>query len=363
MRQPRPTFRGQLHVFVGVVLIVVILIILFVMFRDPIVTEHEEIKRRTLQEVRAMQFEWSPIETLKDMVSHHASEYVVTMYRMVLHILLTQCERAPLEALFESILSVHYTQRKFPIDIHLEMRCPPVTSPEQQQERDQVDELITSLRWAEGRITGNKGPPIKNIQEYIVNHWLPVTNWEISVFIEEGYVLSHNWFSVMTKAIQHYAISNSQSVIPITKRNNKPWQLSYTVEDLTPKHFLGFSLFHEPSDALNTHCYTVQLLSTGSVLFPAKWHSFREDMKVVNKEALSGKEEIPLNTVVENTLIKNNLALIHLGFTPLMRKWTTKGKGYDVAINFPRLTQLPHFSLAENRILGGKHIFDEDEWL
>lgn len=362
-QQPRSAIRGQLHVLAGVILIIAVLCTLWMMFRAPIVTEHEEIKRRTMQEARSMIYEWSPIETLKEMVDHQSPEFVLTMYRMVVYIILTKCEFDPIESLFESLFSVDYSKRKFSIDIHIEMRCPPAVSSDMQEERDKIVNLISSLRWTEGRVTGSHGPTIASVQEYIVNHWMPITNWEMSFFIEEGYVLSQKWFSGIVQAIEHFAISRSHSSFPFKKTSSKMWQLSYIIGDLTPKRFLGFSVYHDTSAVKKVPCYTVQRLGVGTIVFPAKWRSFLKDMEIIKKEIVSRKEEPSLNTVVENSMVKNNYSLIHIEYIHILRKLTQE-KPHDVQpFDFPRLSQLPHFSLAENRIKEDEHLLDEDDWV
>lgn len=318
MRQ-RDTRSGRVLFLVGLCLNFAILALIFLMFRSPVVSEHEEIRGRMLSRARRSNYEWAPIEAVvMDEVKHNDASLVLTMYRVVIHLLLTRCVLDDVQRLLQSVISSDYSMRMFSVDIHIVMRCPTALAPHEIKERRHITDIITSLRWTEGRVTGEEGPPVADVGAYIKNHWLPVTNWELSVFIQEGYVVSSDWFSSLRVGMEHYAVKKSHQILPRTARapaEELHWRLPYTIDSLTPKHLLGFSLCLSTSQvgSIPKLYFSTFDFSNCPVLFPAKWQEIkaslvqREEIESTNTTTVS-REAAHLATLMES----QHLFLIYL---------------------------------------------------
>eukprot|EP00796_Vickermania_ingenoplastis_P007385 gene7385-5199_t len=358
--------RGRVHLTVGVLIICLILFLIVSLFNGkPVVDEHEEIRQRTMAVARSKNFEWVPIENVDVGVWHHSSHYVLSLYRVVIAVMIMQCDPQKVQALLESVVMADYRKKLFPVDIHVEFRCPAPETPAEKTDQEKVQDLITSLRWTNGRVTGHRGPPIKGAVEYVMDSWLPVTNWEVTLFVEEGSVLDRNWFIWTTQGMKDLAIRKGSYVLPRRNRGlaEEEWRLTYTLEDLTPRHFLGFFL-GDPEAEAEGQAYAMQRLANGMVIVPGKWSTLKKALVDWTKDKPitdgSGKW---LQQQVRKALEEQELYLVHIGAQKgvsrcLVCSFDNKAlESTDPSdIIFPPLSNVPLFDARDGRI-ADKHFF------
>lgn len=414
MRQsPKAVTRGggRCHFLAGIILVCLVLTALYLMFRDPIITEHEWIRMRAGHMMQIKNHEWVPIEnTEMEHIKHNSPSYTIAFYKIVVRVLLTECSTKKGAALLKSILESDYMSPPFSVDIMIDVRCREPRDEVEAKEREELHGIITSLRWVDGRVTGTTGPPVASLHDYMEQHWMPITNWEITVFLQEGDVLSKYWFSYALSALKEYVVKKEAFVFPMETRVNskeKGWRLTKIMSDITPHHFLGFALarpdVEEGGTSSNTtiqkrsatSAYTTQRIGSGCIIFPAKWNRLKRSIASQREEIAQRNRASVSNNSTNNSHSNNNSNTTTTTTTSthppmpstlhLMQKALERENLYLIELVpassepwflvcpydsssclpeksprkvFPKLSALPHLDVTTNQVDSSKHAFD-----
>lgn len=284
----------------GVFGVLAVCFILMAMFSTPVISFHDQIKQNTVRLMREENHEWVPIEALSyGGKLHLESGIVLTLYRVVAHVVLTSCDSDS----FSELLSSMYRSpwHRFVVDVHFAVHCPSPKTKSEQNALEEIMDLISSFRWYSGRVTASVGAPLRSRVEYIASHWLPVTNWEISMFLDEKHLMSSNWYGELERLLDESLVYVKNQQLKKIVRENKLWQSPFTYEDFTLPEVLGFSLTSTSKEDAKGSSFlqreTNIAFSDGLLLFPAKW------MKV-KKSLLNSGELENISAMSEDELIQ-----------------------------------------------------------
>lgn len=96
-----------------------------------------------------------------------------------------------------------------------------------------------------------------------MENWLPTTNWEIELFIQEGQLLSRNWYAQLQEGRKRYTLSDQSQIVKKSPLPEKAGRLNFTLENQVPSYLLGFTFCHKEVKIREANDIGFDLLLTG----------------------------------------------------------------------------------------------------